>query len=72
MENDPLNELEQLYRTRYVSHSDLADFVNSHHLVAPTRREYTARQFKLLITGHFRALRNYRQTCISLNRFHFD
>ena len=68
MENDPLNELEQLYRTRYVSYSDLANFINKHHLVAPTRREYITRKLKLFLTGHFRALRKYRRTAGQLYR----
>ena len=68
MENDPLNELEQLYRTRYVSRSDLDDFIKTHHLVAPDHHMFLIQQLRYLLTGHFRALRNYRQTTGRLHR----
>ncbi len=62
MENAPLLELKNLYRTRYVSHADLADFVAKHHLVAPSKYELNRKRAKLLLTLQLTKLKHMNAT----------
>lgn len=69
MKNEPLNELRQLYHNRYVSHSDLADFIERHHLKSPTRHEFAITKLKYLLKFQFSALQNYRHTTGELYKY---
>ncbi|MBR3172615.1 UvrD-helicase domain-containing protein [Candidatus Saccharibacteria bacterium] len=69
MENDPLNELRKLYQHRYISQSDLADFIKEHHLSAPTKHEITIQKLKLLFSFNFCAFKDYCRTTGELYKY---
>ena len=69
MKNHPLDELQNLYQNRYVSHSDLQDFIQKYHLKSPTKCKITTNKLKFLFKFQFQELQNYRQTTGKLYQF---
>ena len=69
MKNGPLNELRQLYQNRYVSHSDLQDFINKHHLESPTRHEIATTKLRYLLKFQFQTFQNYCHTTGELYKY---
>lgn len=69
MKNHPLNELKLLYQNRYVSHSDLTEFISKYNLASPTQREINIQRIKYLSTLQFTKFKQFNQTTGRLYKY---
>ena len=69
MQNDPLNELKNLYRNRYVSHDDLQEYIAKYHPESPNKYDLVIRELKFFFSLQFAALRKYHRTTGQLYKY---